>query len=89
MLDADEVPGDRWVWASLHLDERGGQVVVCDADGGCPADAPTGEPDQSGWLADHEGRGVPQPTVWLARAGDGVIELRRPAIPHAGVQPNG
>jgi hypothetical protein len=77
------------VWTTLHLDERGGLLVVCDADASCPVGAPAGEPDPSGWLAANEGRGVLPPTVWLARAGDGVIELRRPAIPHAGVQPNG
>lgn len=72
-LDGTEIPGERWVWASLVLSGPVDRLVVCDADGTCDA-GPIVATDVGSWNADRE---VP-PTSFVALAkstGDGHVEL--------------
>lgn len=75
-LDGHEVPGDRWVWASLVLDSEDGRAVVCDADGTCPDEAP---PVADLHEVDDEAFADRRPGPYLARADDGTVRLLAPA----------
>lgn len=76
-LDSDQIPTDRWVWASLVVGGETGRPVVCDADGTCPPGAPAVadvEEDRDGTLRDRT------PTPYLARATEqGTVRLLAPA----------
>ena len=79
-MDGDEVPSDRWVWATLVLGGTNDAPLVCSTDGTCTDDAPPvagARMNGTGALLDRA------PAVYLARrdAGDGV-QLIRPADPH-------
>lgn len=80
-LTADEIPAERWVWATLVLGGEAGDIRVCDPDGTCGSDAPrvtfsTGQPGTQVERA---------PVVYLARLeADGRVRILHAADPTDG-----
>jgi hypothetical protein len=84
LVDGGDVTADRWVWATLVTGGTVDDPRVCDADGSCPADAPSALP-YPGTTGLAGPPSDPTPGVYLARAtGDGAVQLRRPALPTDG-----
>jgi hypothetical protein len=80
-LTADEIPAERWVWATLVLGGEADDVRVCDPDGTCRPDAP--QVTFSTW---QPGTQVERaPVAYLARLEtDGRIRILHTADPTDG-----
>lgn len=80
-LAGDEIPAERWVWATLVLGGEPDQVMVCDPDGRCRPDAPkvTFSLGQVGTQIERT------PVTYLVRReADGRIRVLHPADPTDG-----
>ncbi len=84
-VDGQDVPADRWIWATLVIGGVAAEPKVCDADGTCPADAPDVAGIERGEEWGLLGR-VPR-ALFARRGADGTVEVIVPATDEDGPHP--